>query len=384
MRALSQYLALALLAAFATVAQAALITGKQVEDYFARYVATGRGNTEFHVNTQGYFGLASIRGSGDGTFTCGVFGLGVKNDDELEQRAKLIHEFTHCLVSPYMGNGQSGEPDTLAGLVARDLHILTGESIADARALIEVWRRDRLAAMQALTKTMLARRARASDVGHGTTRALEMTLREMEQHPGRTMTDDNAFLLALFIGQTAANETLRTLLRENGHGDVFQSPLLIEAEKEISTGVLLAYDAFLHGAHRNNMLTIHTGDEKNAGENYHVFVGEDGSIRTEAAMGTEGARGLQPLKDLMASSDAPEHRLALLLLSKFGQLGERQILIARGHFERWANGLGKDSPEKRERVLAIIAETIATTPKTDGLNEFFNTAAKKLILEFEQ
>lgn len=384
MRALLKYFAPLLFATLAIAAQAAAITGKQAENYFARYVASGRGNTEFHISTQGYFGLASIRGSGDGTFTCSVFGLGVKNDDELEQRAKMIHEFTHCLVSPYMNYVPPSQPSTLAELVTRDLFILTGESIADARALIEIGRHDGLPAMQTLSKTMTLRRAHANDVGHGTTRALEIALHEMETHPDRTMTDDDAFILALVVGQTGAEDTLRTLLEKNGHGDVFKSPLLIQAGEVISAGVLGAYDAFLHGQFRNNVLTIHTGEEKIAGENYHVFVGDDGSIRTEAAIGIESARGLQSLKDLIASSNAPEHRLAILVLTKFGQLEERQIIIARGHFERWVKGLAVDSPVRHERVLTIITETIATTPRSDGLDEFFNIAAKRLILELEQ
>lgn len=299
------------------------------------------------------------------------------------QRGKLIHEYTHCLASPYFDPDPTEMPKDLVEIVSRDLTILTRESIADARALIEISRRDGLSVAQEYARIMFQERVQAEDMGHRTTRALKDALRIAEQHPKEIATDEAAFATALEIGKRGARETIEAHLKKIGRSDVFRTPFLLEAMRKIDSSVKDSLRAFLNGQYRNNALTVHTSHDEYASGDYHVFVDENGTMSRESTIGTEGVRGIGTLKSLIASSDAPAHRLAVEALGKHGQLGEKNLLIARRHFEGFVRLFGKDSEEKRTRVLKVIEDVVTENQKSDGLESIFDGVLQRLLQELE-
>ena len=115
---------------------------QELADDYMRYVATGRSDSLITLSLYGTKSMARISDNSDGTFNCRVSGFAITTEKIsasalLEQKGKLIHESTHCLVAPYMRTLPGNQGDPLVR-VANDLTILMGESVSDARAIIEI------------------------------------------------------------------------------------------------------------------------------------------------------------------------------------------------------------------------------------------------------
>ncbi len=368
-------------------AQAAPMGAEQVGEYFTRYVSVGKGNAEIHVSVKGDEGSAASHDNNDGTFTCRVSGLGIlerPNTDEvlLEQKGKFIHEYTHCLVTAYYDIPFS-TPQDIEETVARDFVALTEEGISDARALIELFRRDGLLVARKYGQIMRNERMRPEKIMHRTTHAIACAEDVVTRKPTLTLSDRDAFAYALTCGKTGAWKTLQELLVENGHGEIMGTPLLLSTKNDVEASELRTLDAFANGRYRNNSITIHLGYGEYAKGDHHVFIREDGSMEKIDALGTESAQGLPKLQALIASSTEPEHLLAVTALRKHGKLSVRNLHIMTGHFTNFVRVVARKMPGHEVHALRIIEEVITESQIGRGLDPIFNEASKRLQGEFK-
>lgn len=186
---------------------------------FALYLVGGRSDVEIHLSAAGFDPAARTRALGDGSHHCLISGLRPREPQPDREAARLmlasrlIHEATHCQTSPSAGDLRHGDADS----VAADLLVaLALESIADARAVLEVYRVDRPDAARAAVDLTLAHRQGSASPVHATLLALRQALALSLDRPRILVTHEQTFAAALSIGQASALQTLLSLLERLG------------------------------------------------------------------------------------------------------------------------------------------------------------------------
>jgi hypothetical protein len=283
------------------VAAAALTQAQQDPAYrtlellYTRFLSGGRSDVEIHLSPAGGRSGARIEPSGDGSFTCRVFGLQVPAG-EVDSRPSmrmlagtLVHEATHCLVTPY-ALGIKPAADDPAAQMAGSLVLLTLESISDARAVIELYRKDGVEAAQEFAALMLPHRLMATSLGHSTAPALRAALHLVCTEPGPIQDDEQAFAAALRIGRTGAQYTFQRFARGTGRSDMLEAPGFKDVSTALDAALERAVQAFHSGRYENNAATLRASGEAASAGDYHFFVDPNGKIRTEPALGMEGVR----------------------------------------------------------------------------------------------
>ncbi len=370
----------------APFAHAEDISAQDVEAIFARYLAVGQNDVDVQIITRGSIGVARIRQSKDGSFACFISGLGTRGGVDAEvvrlvQKGKMIHEFTHCLISPHVGIVFE-KPTNLPMQVAVDMTTLTHESIADARSIIEIFRKDGPSEASRYADHLFRLRANPGAATHSTTTAVDNALKFILSSP-QEMSDADAFLHAIQIGRVGAEKTFRKLLTDNGHGEVMESALVQKTLSELDVGLAHARTGFTSGRHKTNAITIRMKYEGYSPLDHHVFVDDNATVRKVPVIGMEGARDFDAFKTLVTAPNTDEHRYAVLALSKHNRLSMRDLNITRTHFERFVENYSKKEPRNRTIVLGIIERVIKNSDRAFGMNEVFNEIVRELMRTFE-
>ncbi|HET7864056.1 MAG TPA: hypothetical protein VFL86_06565 [Burkholderiaceae bacterium] len=268
---------------------------RTLELLYTKFLSAGRSDVEIHLSPSGEHSGARIEPNGDGSFTCHVFGLQTPAG-EIDSRPSmrmlagtLVHEATHCLVTPY-ALGIRPDADDPASHIAGSLVLLTLESISDARAVIELYRKDGIEAAREFAALMLPHRLMAASLGHSTAPALRAALQLVCTEPGTIQDDERAFGAALRIGRTGAEYAFQRFARGTGRSQQLETPGFKAVSTALEAALERAALAFHSGRYENNAATLRASDMVASAGDYHFFIDTGGKIRTEPALGMEGVR----------------------------------------------------------------------------------------------
>lgn len=359
---------------------------QEVRDDYVRYVSMGRSDSLITLSLYGTKGSARVSQNSDGTFNCRVSGLGISDNkvpafERLEQKGKLIHESTHCLVVPYTRMLPDDQNNPLVR-VSNDLTMLMAESASDARAVIEIYRKDGKGEANAYASMLLAYRSKATDVEHSTVEAIKLARDIVAYDSNRIQGDSDAFRAALNIARWSAESTMRRILEENDHTDMMSSPLVVATLTEMDATVKAAMQSFNKGRYENSAVTIRMNYEGRGVGDMHIFLGRDGVLRTEATLGDEHAHELLELKALMAVSTTTEQLLAVEALKKYGLLSKNNLLDTQILFARWVTTFTHGDPTKRKAACTLIAKVIADTQEIEGVGALYDKVSYELQRTF--
>lgn len=358
----------------------------QVAEDYARYASWGRSDTQITISLYGTRGSARVLPNTVGTFSCLVSGLGIPDDkahafERIEQKGKLIHESTHCLVVPYTHTLPEDERDPLVR-IANDLTMLMAESASDARAVIEIYRKDGISEANAYAAMLLVYRSKAKDVEHSTTLAVALARELVTYDSSRFQTDNDAFHTALTIARWSAESTIRRILSRNAHEEMMSSARVVATLRAMDKTVEDALSAFKNGRYENSAVTLRTNYEGRTLSDMHVFAGRDGGLRTESTLGVEHAHELLELRTLMLESKTPEEKLAVQALQKYGLLSKNNLEDTQTLFARWVKAFTHDAPLKHQAVCALIAKVIADTQEVENVGALYDKVTYELQRTF--
>ena len=358
-----------------------------VSSDYMRYASMGRSDTLITLSLYGAEGSAIVSRNSDGTFNCRVSGLAIPDEKVstsalLEQKGKLIHESTHCLVLPYMRILPDDESDPLVR-VANDLIILMAESASDVRAIIEIYRKDGLREAREYAAMLIDYRGKTKRVFYSTVEAINLALEIVTHDSKRVQSDGDAFYTALHIARWNAESTIRTILRENGNDDMMLSASTIATLAAMDATIKNAMQTFNMGRYENSAVTVRTKYEGSVTGDVHMFLAHDGTVRTEATLGDEHAHELVELKALMAASTTAEQVLAVEALTKYGLLSKNNLLDTQILFTRWVKTFTHDEPVKRTAACRLIARVIADTQVIESVGDLYDKVTYTLQREFD-
>ncbi len=371
----------------ATPLYAKNVAMQEVRDDYFRYVFMGRSDSLITISLYGTIGSARVSQNSDGSFNCRVSGLAISADkvtasERLEQRGKLIHESTHCLVVPYTRMLPDDGNDPLVR-VANDLTILMAESASDARAVIEIYRKDGLSEADAYASMLIAYRSKATDVPHSTIEAIKLARELVTYDNKRVQSDSDAFYTALHIARWSAESTMRSILEEHGHDEMMSSASTVATLAAMDATVIEATRAFKNGRYENSAVTMREKYQGRAESDMHITLTSDGTLRPEPTLGDEHAHEIAELKTLIAASKTPEQLLAVEALTKYGLLSKNNLEDVQILFERWIRVFTKDNSTKREAARSVIAKVIADTKEIEGVSDLYDKVTYELHLTFE-
>ena len=342
---------------------------------YARYLAQGRSDVEIHLSAAGPDARTRTRALPGGGYSCAVSGLRAPHAHThaeadagtLPLAAMLVHEATHCLVAPYMA--ELGADDDAA---AQQLLRLTAESISDARAVIEIFRVDGLAAAQTLVQLMRPQRLAAAGTSHATALALDAAWAAVQQRPQSLHTAAQAFAAALDIGAHAARQTLA------GPQRVAAAAAAVALDGPLQAALARAAHAFVDGRHANHALTLRRASDGASTGDEHVFIEADGHLRRVATLGAEGAHSLALLLQMLAASQAPEHQLAVLWLKREGRLEPHGLQRSKLIMGRFLRALGDGQAAPSARMVIAVAEAIDNSRRGEDISAVLDLAAERL------
>lgn len=358
-----------LLSTFGAISQAELAdptqpdTPGELATIYARYLASGRSDVEIHLSSAGRVASARLRARGDGSHSCHVSGLqraGLPpsgDDGQLSLTGLLVHEATHCLVGPHIG-GLRSHSDDPASAAADSLILLCAESISDARAVIEVFRRDGVAAAQVLVSRLLPQRLAAQDAGHATAPALNAALAFAVQRPAALADPAHAFAAALEIGHHSALQGVRDSLATQGQSDLLSAPAFTSANAALEVALRAAQRAFESGRHANDAITVRRSNDRTSADDRHVFIGKGGSLRSVPVVSAEGAHSLTALQGQLAPGQPPEQQLAAQWLLRDGRLEPETLAHTHAVFVRFIRSVGGASEVRQATVLRLLGGMI--------------------------
>lgn len=349
---------------------------------YARYLSDGRSDVEIHLSATGPFASARVTGRADGTFSCHVSGLPVPSAAvdavaRLQLAGMLVHEATHCLVGPYIGElrRDAADPESTA---ANRLLALSAESISDARAVIEIFRRDGGQAAHALVALMLPQRLNPAAFDHATAMALEAALALTVNPAGKLAKPEQAFAAALEIGRSTALQTLQLALQAEGRQNLLQTETFKELAAALDAGLARALRQFGSGRFANNAVTLRASNDRTSATDRHFFVGSGGTLRHARAIGAEGAHSLETLEGMLASEASSEQRLAGLWLLREGRLEPATLAHSRAVIARFIQAMADGSDIRRANAVRILEDEIAGCRPGEGLSALLDAAAQRI------
>lgn len=350
---------------------------------YARYLVGGRSDVEIHLSAAGPLASARTRALGDATFSCQVSGLrpaGGGLDSELSRlrlAGLLVHEATHCQVSPYASEIRRGHGDA-ASAAATLLVQLTMESVADARAVFELFRVDGAQAAGRYVDSVLPQRQNPASPGHSTAAALRAALALAQSNPKTIGTAELAFAAALQTGQSSALQTLRGLLEGQGAQALMESPEVSAGATDLATALNRARHAFDNGRFDNRAATLRASNDGVSGSDAHFLVGADGAVRTQPVLSAEGAHRAGLLAAMIGSRHGPEHRLAVQWLRRQGLLDTLTLPRASSAFARLLKTYSDGSPAQTAHMVLMLGQVIEACRPGDDLSAVLDHAADLL------
>ena len=175
---------------------------------------------------------------------------------------------------------------------------------------------------------------------------------------------------------------MRTLLFAHGHGKALRTWQVKKAEHDIVIAFTEAAKYYSIGQFENRAATIRMRYEGSSLNDYHFFVGDGNVFHTEKVIGSEGAHGIKALRQLIASSDAPEHILAIEALNKFGKLGEDQLRITTLIFKRLLDSIGTTTPSRHANAIDMMKLAIAQSELEYGLDSVYDEIGRRFMFDF--
>ena len=350
---------------------------------YARYLVGGRSEVEIHLSAAGPLASARTRALGDGTFSCQVSGLrpvGGVLDPELSRlrlAGMLVHEATHCQVSPYTSEIRRDQGDA-ASAAATLLVQLTMESVADARAVFELFRVDGAQAAGRYVDSVLPQRQNSASPGHSTAAALRAALAQAQLNPETIATAEQAFAAALQTGQSSARHTLHGLLEGHGAHALMESPEVSASAAELVTALSRARQAFATGRFDNRAATLRASNDGVSGSDAHFLVESEGTVRTQPVLSAEGAHRAGLLATMIGSRNGPEHRLAVQWLRRQGLLDTLTLPRASSAFARLLRAYGDGSPAQTARMVLMLGKVIEACGPGDDLSAVLDNAVDLL------
>lgn len=350
---------------------------------FARHLGGGRSDTEIHLSQAGPQASARTQALGDGSFSCHVSGLrladalaGADHADDLLAFV-LVHEVTHCQLSPHVAPGSDAAG--AAGDAARLLHQLTMESVADARAVIELFRAGGLDAARRVVAFTLPQRQRPASLVHSTAAAVRSALDRVVREPASVATPAQAFGAALQLGQGAALQTFHALLEQQGSHALWDSPEVAAVDAELGRGFGSAMQAFEAGRFDNRAATLREVSGAVSAGDRHFFVRGDGSVRLQAVVSAEGAHRAALLAAQMAHADMPEQALAVQWLRRQGALDALSLPRTSLAIARMVRNFSGGSASRAAQLHELLGRAIAEGPPGQDLWQLLETAADRLV-----
>ncbi len=350
---------------------------------YARYLVGGRSEVEIHLSATGPLASARTRALGDGTFSCQVSGLqpvGGAPDPELSRlrlAGLLVHEVTHCQVSPYTSEIRREHGDA-ASAAATLLVQLTMESVADARAVFELFRVDGAQAAGRYVDSVLPQRQNPASPGHATATALRAALALAQSNPETIATAEQAFAAALQTGQAGAAQTLARQLAGQGAQTLMQSPEVSASAADLATALSRARTAFQAGRFDNRAATLRVSNDGVSASDAHFLVGADGALRTQPVLSAEGAHRAGLLAAMIGSRHGPEHRLAVQWLRRQGLLDTLTLPRASSAFARLLKTYSDGSPAQTAHMVLMLGQVIEACRPGDDLSAVLDNAADVL------
>ncbi len=349
---------------------------------FALYLVGGRSDVQIHLSAAGPDPTARTRALGDGTHHCLISGLRPREPQPDREAARLmfasrlIHEATHCQTSPYASGLRQGD----AGSAAADLLVaLALESIADARAVLEVARVDGTAAARAAVDLTLAHRQGIASPAHQTSLALRHALALALDRPRSFLTAEQTFAAAIAIGQASALQTLPGLLEGIGHAPTAADSAPVRAiAAAFATAMAQARQAFEHGRFDNRAATLHASDHELSRRDHHFYVGADGSITRRDVAGPEGAHLAVADADGAAADVPPPQRLAARWLRCQAALDAPALKSVSTSLANLIRNFSDGSAAQTARVVALLDTSIEHCRRGQDLSEWLDSAADLL------
>ena len=348
---------------------------------FALYLVGGRSDTEIHLSAAGLDVSARTRPLGDGSHHCLISGLRPREpglDRETARlllASRLIHEATHCQTSPSAADLRRDA----AGSPADLLVALALESIADARAVLEVFRVDGQSRARSAVELALNHRRGNTSVAHATSLALRDALALATQRPDTLRTAQQTFAAALEIGQAAALQTLPGLMHTLGHAPAAAaSAPVLERAAELGAAMGQALRAFEHGRFDNRAATLHTFDHVLSRRDHHFFVAADGSISLRGVSGPEGAQRHLAQAEGAERDAAPPQRLAVRWLRCQAALDAPALKSVSTSLANLIRNFSDGSVAQTDRVVALLDTSIERCRRGQALREWLDNAVDLL------
>jgi hypothetical protein len=372
------------------------ITPEEVEAYFVRYSGIGKSDVELTISVVIQDEFAFVSQSDDGVYRSFVslngippaFKIPNERIEELALRWVYIHETTHGFVVPYLNPAFPSRNDSFDTWAAFGFQALANESAADARVIIELWRKDGAAVAEEFARHLIAFRDQApGDTVHQTQQAINDALTALRQDPQRQLTDHEAFRMALDIGMLSAIATGRHLV-EKYEGtekakEILDSSVVRNAINEIRVAFDRAVSANANGRFLNNAVTIRFSEGPNMSteKDYHVYVDRRGVITREPVYGAEGAREKREIIELMISPSGPVEFFAGETVKRLGRITKDQYRDTVIVYDRFLRTFAGNDPVKRARAFGIMATTIATIDRRVPLGAAYSEVNRRLMFE---
>jgi hypothetical protein len=384
-----------LLAVTVAGANASPITPAEVEQFFARYMATGRSNVEMQYNLTVAMGTAESRRNDSHVYMGMVWmqefpsTLKLENDfmRELARRWFFIHESEHALILPHLDPIEPSENAPIEVWTQFRLMQQVHENAADALALIKMWKKDGKDAALPIANAIIPFRTQYGGVTHQTQCALERAVATLGEQPERITSDNDVLLYAFEIAERCAYETALRLLTDNV-GDkramaIMQSPEVVQTIAQIHLGLALVRKDNASGRFANNAGTTRFANEygKSSPRDYHFYVGTDNTITRDAVLGAEGARGKVALTTAMSATTTEVQVLAVAAVKKVRVVSLDRLSDTEKLFVRFVNVFAGNSTERRMRAFAIIESVITEIDPREPLGALYTEVNRRLMFD---
>ena len=136
--------------------------------------------------------------------------------------------------------------------------------------------------------------------------------------------------------------------------------------------------AFTTGRFANTAVTFRASIESVSAADVHVFAAPGDTPRSVPAISAEGAHSLAALRVMLASSNLPEHRLAVYWLLRDGRLDTHTLAHSRSVIARFIRGVTEGMPTPRDQVAQVLEEVIDGSREGEGMSAVLEVAAERI------
>jgi hypothetical protein len=225
---------------------------------------------------------------------------------------------------------------------------------------------------------LLPQRTNPVSFGHSTAAALRAALEHAQHLPQSLRTPAQAFAAALNIGRDSAWRTLADKLRVQGQQALLPSDGLQRNAEALRAALAQAQRAFDNGRFANNAFTLRMASDTVSAIDQHMFIDGPGPLRRASTISAEGAHSLDALRQMIGSSEAPEHVLAVRWLLHEGRLDVHSLARSRQIMGRFIRSLGGSSAAQMEHTTHVLGQAIAESRQGEDIAAVLDLAAERI------